>query len=147
MRVTGIDTLQRNLSGIVRNLDNPEPLMGDIAQILESETSRSFENERSPFGERWEKSRRVLKHGGRTLYDDHTPVSKREHPTHLQDSIYTSHNRSSAKVGTNRSYGKFHQFGTRKMAKREFLPIRDSRIPRELSAEIMSVAREYILNV
>jgi hypothetical protein len=33
------------------------------------------------------------------------------------------------------------------MEKREFIPIRDNKIPRELSAEIMSVARDYILSV
>ena len=147
MRVTGIDTLSRNLSQIAKNLTNIEPLTHDISEILYSETIESFSRESSPFGEAWKKSQRVLKHGGRTLYDDHTANNKRRHPTHLQDSIYTKSDRNSAKVGTNREYGKFHQLGTSKMVAREFLPIRDGKIPRELSAEIMSVAREYILSV
>jgi phage gpG-like protein len=118
--------------------------MEDVAQILETETSTAFENEESPFGESWKKSKRVLKYGGRTLYDDKTPSSKRKHVTHLQDSIYSRASRGSAKVGTNREYGKFHQFGTSKMVKREFLPIQNGELPADVSEEIESVVSEYI---
>jgi phage virion morphogenesis protein len=144
IRVTGTVELERDLERVRERLADQQPLMEDIAQVLETETSTSFENEKSPFGKRWRPSKRVQKHGGRTLYDDKTQNSKRKHRTHLQDSIYSRATGSSAKIGTNRKYGKFHQLGTRKMVKREFLPIRDGKLPRGISEEISSIVSEYL---
>jgi phage virion morphogenesis protein len=148
IEIRGLDRLQRDLSNIIGNLENQEPLMLDISQTLETATERSFEDENSPFGERWKRSKRAERTGTKTLRD--TTSSRRRgrgNGQHLQDSINSSHGQDYAKIGTVKKYGKFHQWGTSKMVKRPFIPIDESgNIPNDLAEEIISVASEYILD-
>ncbi len=145
--ISGLNELQAELSQMTKRLDSVTELTGDIAQILKSEVSRNFENEKSSFNGSWIPSKRAIKHSSRTLYDDTTPTNKRKHVTHLQDSIYSKHDFNSATVGTNRDYAKYHQFGTAKMPKRDFVPIDESgNLPNDLIEEIIDTTKEYILN-
>ncbi|MBZ6377380.1 MULTISPECIES: phage virion morphogenesis protein [Pacificimonas] len=101
-----------DLARLATRLEDPSPVMAEIAQHLELTTQRRFEKERAPDGSTWIPSRRAQVEGGRTL----TKTGA------LLRAIRSESGRDFAAVGVGRSggpgvYAAVHQFGATIKAK------------------------------
>ena len=103
----------------------PGPLMQIVASTVERQTMQHFEAGAGPSGA-WAPTQR----GGQILVDT----------GRLAGSIHGTAFGNIAKVGTNVFYGKFHQFGTRKMVAREFLGLTGGD-----RSELEEVIAEYVV--
>ena len=128
IEITGLEAVQRKLKGLSELGRNTEPLMHTIGNIIANSIEDSFEDEKSPFGEKWAalkpstvaqkkrkgKSDKILRRDG-YLADKWVvdATSKR---------VIVSNN--SKHKGF--AYGLVHQFGTRKAGrgKSTFIPAR-----------------------
>ena len=91
------------LTRLIGALDDPRPVMNEIAKKLEASTIDRFERERGPGGAPWRKSQRARREGGQTLSDDGD----------LRRSITPFASDVEAVVATNVAYAAIHQFGGR----------------------------------
>lgn len=94
-----LDRLKKDLASI-GDLD-ALALNKKIGEALVSSTKERFEDEQSPDGKAWKKSRRAAAEGGQTLSDIGT----------LKNSIGYHAMASGLEVGTNIKYAKVHQEG------------------------------------
>lgn len=93
------DKLQKDLAAI-GDLD-VIALGKKIGEVLVSSTKERFEDEKSPSGKAWKKSRRAAAEGGQTLSKS----------AHLKNSIGYMVSATGVEVGTNVKYAKVHQEG------------------------------------
>ena len=95
----------------------PDPLLAILGNLLRSQTLRHFDQESGPAG-KWadlQPSTIARKSGRQILVDT----------GRLHSSIAMVVGKNEVEVGTNVSYGKFHQHGTRKMVARPFVGLND----------------------
>lgn len=120
-----------------------------VGSMVKSQTSRAFENERSPFGEKWQPhapatTRKKLaekKLGAKILQDTGL----------LATSIVSHTTDKSVSVGSNVRYAHIHQFGGLagrnhkvKIPARPFLPINErDELPQDLVKRIEKTIDEY----
>ena len=91
-------------------------LLSILAETVRKQTLTRFNTKMSPTGGAWaprKSSSRSSRRGGRLLVDT----------GRLRNSISSVVTGSTARIGTNVFYAKFHQEGTRKMVARPFLGI------------------------
>lgn len=105
--------LEATLDRLIRGGENLRQPMADIAAAMLEETHNRFDTERSPLGVPWEKSRRAMEDGGKTLTES----------GQLRNSIEKDHGADFAQVGVMpgpallrddasvRDYAPIHQFG------------------------------------
>lgn len=99
--------VRQALARAARAADDLTPLMDRIGAALVASTQLRFEDQRSPAGVAWLRSRRAASVGGQTLVDS----------GRLRASITHRPARDRVEVGTNVIYAATHQFGAAIAAK------------------------------
>ena len=157
IEVKGLEELQTKLKSL-QNIDKKtKPLMQTLGNILQNEIEASFENESSPFGQKWQalkpstirqkqklgKSSNILRWDG-----------------NLADKWIVKADDKKATVSNNTNkngfaYGLVHQFGTNKagrsknvrIAARPFLPVdKSGHLPNRTKQAIEDATIEFIIN-
>ena len=157
IEVKGLEELQTKLKSL-QNIDKKtKPLMQTLGNILQNEIEASFENESSPFGQKWQalkpstikqkqrrgKSLNILRSDG-----------------NLADRWIVKADDKKATVSNNTNkngfaYGLVHQFGTNKagrsknirIAARPFLPVdKSGHLPNRTKQAIEDATIEFIIN-
>jgi phage virion morphogenesis protein len=155
IEVKGLEELQTKLKSL-QNIDKKtKPLMQTLGNILQNEIEASFENESSPFGQKWQalkpstirqkqklgKSSNILRWDG-----------------NLADKWIVKANDKKATVSNNTNkngfaYGLVHQFGSNKAGRshnikipaRAFLPVDKNRnLPKDLEDVVKKVMIKFI---
>ena len=113
----------------VKAVGKPKPLMQSVARIIKTRIQLAFRGERDPYGVPWKplKSRQ-----GQILTD--TGRLSRSWNTRVTD--------TSAEVGTNVRYAAYHQFGTKHVPARPFLPTKGW--PPKWRSAILTAANNYV---
>lgn len=105
MRKSGVtlqwNNLDKALLRLSVSLGQTEELMDSLGTMLHRNTVKRFDNEESPSGKKWKKSRRALEENGQTLSDT----------GNLKNNISYAVKGKSVMVGTNVHYARIHQFG------------------------------------
>lgn len=101
IHVEGEAEVEARLALVAARIGDLTPLMDTIGGVIESDAHDNFQGEHSPEGVKWQPSRRVLEHGGKTLQ-----LSRR-----LAQSITHRAGPTSVEVGTNVVYASRHQQG------------------------------------
>jgi len=94
----------KTLQMLAKRMDNLQPVMREIGEVVRESVMRNFREQRSPEGAPWKPSLRALVQGGLTLVDTAT----------LRNSINVRARRRSVTIGTPVEYAAVHQFGARK---------------------------------
>lgn len=152
IEIQGIESVQKKL----RTLDdalNPSKMRSTlltVGNMVKNSISESFENERSPFGEKWAPLKVISYHLGYSIGKGKNTHTKRGVQTkafqkyatnkhilisssNLWRNWVVSADESGVEVSNNTArtskgyiYGLVHQYGTSKIKARRFLPIDDS---------------------
>ncbi len=112
--------LVNHLQQLEQKLDGDlTPLMESIGSLLENSTRQRFEDKQSPNGISWASlmPSTLKKKRNKNSKDSAILVESGQ----LSDSFSFDANHQRVIVGTDKFYGKFHQFGTKKMVARSFL--------------------------
>ena len=155
IEVKGLEELQTKLKSL-QNIDKKaKPLMQTLGNILQNEIEASFENESSPFGQKWQalkpstiRQKQKLGKSSNILRSD----------GNLADKWIVKADDKKATVSNNIkkngfAYGLVHQFGTNKagrsknvrIAARPFLPVDKNRnLPKDLEDVIKKVVIKFI---
>lgn len=112
---------------------NRRALLAALAETVRKQTIRRFATKTAPDGSKWAPLKPSSVRGRRTPSDILVDTGR------LRNSIASKVYGNTAEIGTNVFYGKFHQFGTRKMVARPFLGISPSD-----AAELRRVAERFI---
>jgi phage virion morphogenesis protein len=108
-------------------------LLAALAETVRKQTIRRFATKTAPGGGKWAPLKPSSVRGRRTPRDILVDTGR------LRNSIASKVYGHTAEIGTNVFYGKFHQFGTKKMVARPFLGIDSSDV-----AELRRVAEAFI---
>ena len=157
IEVKGLEELQTKLKSL-QNIDKKtKPLMQTLGNILQNETEVSFENESSPFGQKWQalkpstiRQKQKLGKSSNILRSD----------GNLADKWIVKADDKKATVSNNTNkngfaYGLVHQFGTNKagrsknvrIAARPFLPVdKSGHLPNRTKQAIEDATIEFIIN-
>nr|DAR66818.1 MAG TPA: virion morphogenesis protein [Caudoviricetes sp.] len=157
IEVKGLAELQTKLKSL-QNIDKKtKPLMQTLGNILQNETEVSFENESSPFGQKWQalkpstiRQKQKLGKSSNILRSD----------GNLADKWIVKADDKKATVSNNTNkngfaYGLVHQFGTNKVgrsknvriAARPFLPVdKSGHLPNRTKQAIEDATIEFIIN-
>ena len=150
MAVISLKQLQNELKEIEKSAQGLTPLLQRVGSIVQSESSRAFEGQRSPFGEAWKahapatlaKKLKERKLGARILQYTGT----------LAMSIKPSYTANSVSVGSNVKYAAIHQFGGKagrghkvNIPARPFLPINEkNEISPSLERQINAILNRFL---
>ena len=139
-----IESVQEQLRHLAKKLDDPSELMANIAETLHTLTDEAFEFERAPNGTQWADLKPATWKRKRTkkkLYES----------GRLQGSLYASSGKNEDIVGVNAvskkgyPYPAVHQFGSKRVPARPFLPIdADGDMYEEVVEEIVEMIEEYL---
>lgn len=157
IEVKGLEELQTKLESL-QNIDKKtKPLMQTLGNILQNEIEASFENESSPFGQKWQalkpstiRQKQKLGKSSNILRSD----------GNLADKWIVKADDKKATVSNNTNkngfaYGLVHQFGTNKagrsknvrIAARPFLPVdKSGHLPNRTKQAIEDATIEFIIN-
>lgn len=157
IEVKGLEELQTKLKSL-QNIDKKtKPLMQTLGNILQNEIEASFENESSPFGQKWQalkpstiRQKQKLGKSSNILRSD----------GNLADKWIVKADDKKATVSNNTNkngfvYGLVHQFGTNKagrsknvrIAARPFLPVdKSGHLPNRTKQAIEDATIEFIIN-
>ncbi len=122
------------LNQLSNKMSDLTPVMREIAGHMRNAVEENFEQEGRP---KWDalKQSTILQRTGK----GHWPGKILQVSGQLAASISSQYDASSAQVGTNKTYGIFHQLGTSKMSARPFLVLSDDDM-----AIIMDTINRYI---
>ncbi|WP_229770879.1 phage virion morphogenesis protein [Campylobacter portucalensis] len=132
IEIKGLDEVLKKLENL-KNL-NTKPLMNSIGNMLRNEIEHSFEDEKSPFGEKW-KALSVITQKSKIKNNKSDKILRSS--GNLADNWYINATNNKVVVSNNSQgkngfkYGLTHQFGSNKAGKnknslipaREFLPV------------------------
>ena len=120
IRPEGLAALDRRIDRLLAGLNNPEPLLRELAAAGESQTRRRMESDkRGPDGTpwpEWSPGYAATRHGGQSLLDARGD---------LIQSLTAFADRQTAGWGTNLIYAATHQFGRGAIPARPFLGVSD----------------------
>jgi len=132
IEVQGIHEAISQLQKLSKKAKHLTPVHRHIGNLLLNSIEESFDNEASPFGEKWIPSK---KKSGKTLTDTGT----------LSRSFTVNADKEGVTVGTNLVYAAVHHFGGRAGRKksvtlpaRPFLPVRGGELEKGVKEEIMA---------
>lgn len=156
IEVKGLEELQTKLKSL-QNIDKKtKPLMQTLGNILQNEIEASFENESSPFGQKWQalkpstiRQKQKLGKSSNILRSD----------GNLADKWIVKADDKKATVSNNTNkngfaYGLVHQFGTNKagrsknvrIAARPFLPVdKNGHLPNRTKQAIEDATIEFMV--
>lgn len=158
IEITGIEAIQAKLRELQQLGKNAKPLMAEVGNRVKNRIEQNFE-EQGYYGDEWTQlknpsagfsGKRRGKRGkplkrfmdyiaGRKILIDTGQLSK--------FTVQASNNE--VIIGTNAAYGVYHQFGTKKMPARPFMPISsdgdmDSRMGGEIEAYLAAKIKKII---
>ena len=157
IEVKGLEELQAKLKSLQNIEKKTKPLMQTLGNILQNEIEASFENESSPFGQKWQalkpstiRQKQKLGKSSNILRSD----------GNLADKWIVKADDKKATVSNNTNkngfvYGLVHQFGTNKagrsknvrIAARPFLPVdKSGHLPNRTKQAIEDATIEFIIN-
>ena len=157
IEVKGLEELQTKLKSLQNIEKKTKPLMQTLGNILQNEIEASFENESSPFGQKWQalkpstiRQKQKLGKSSNILRSD----------GNLADKWIVKADDKKATVSNNTNkngfvYGLVHQFGTNKagrsknvrIAARPFLPVdKSGHLPNRTKQAIEDATIEFIIN-
>ncbi|WP_103640423.1 phage virion morphogenesis protein [Campylobacter concisus] len=157
IEVKGLEELQMKLKSLQNIEKKTKPLMQTLGNILQNEIEASFENESSPFGQKWQalkpstiRQKQKLGKSSNILRSD----------GNLADKWIVKADDKKATVSNNTNkngfvYGLVHQFGTNKagrsknvrIAARPFLPVdKSGHLPNRTKQAIEDATIEFIIN-
>lgn len=143
VEVDGINEVEELLKKLHDKTSNLRPYLAGIGQIIRNSIEDSFENEKTPAGRDW------------TPLNPKT-ISTKGHSKklwksgRLQGSIHSTITESSVTVGVNAKSKNFlypvaHQFGTKYIPAREFLPLEaDGALTPSVHDEIIEFLKEEL---
>lgn len=148
IEITGLDNIQKSLNTLSQSLGKREmkSTMHTIGNMLTNTIEESFENERSPWGEKWKPLKIVSFHLGYSIgkgKKTHTKKGKESagfsryiqnkkilrESGNLADRWVVEASNDSVEISSNAksksgfTYGAVHQWGSKKVVARQFLPI------------------------
>lgn len=146
------DDWTRALRDLERRALDARPAFADMGEYLLRETRGRFDNETDPQGIQWAalapstiKGKQLRQQGdktkaGKARARGRAPATAilRESNT-MRDTITYQADSDSLRLGTPQQYGVFHQFGTRKMPKREFLGVSDKD-----AEELLGILQDFL---
>jgi phage virion morphogenesis protein len=131
VQIVGLEQAILKINGI--GLKQPHKVLAVAAEVMRAQTLRRFATKTAPDGRPWaprKASRRSKRKSGSGLLVD---------TGRLRNSIGSKIYGLEAEVGTNVFYGKYHQYGTKKMVARPFLGIGE-----QDAAEIVKIIEQFI---
>lgn len=155
IEVKGLEELQTKLKSL-QNIDKKtKPLMQTLGNILQNEIEASFENESSPFGQKWQalkpstiRQKQKLGKSSNILRSDGNLADKWI--------VKAEDKRATVSNNTNKNgfaYGLVHQFGTNKAGRsknvkipaRPFLPVdRSGNLPGRVKDVVKKVVIKFV---
>ena len=155
IEVKGLEELQTKLKSL-QNIDKKtKPLMQTLGNILQNEIEASFENESSPFGQKWQalkpstiRQKQKLGKSSNILRSDGNLADKWI--------VKADDKKATVSNDTNKNgfaYGLVHQFGSNKIGRsrnikipaRAFLPVDKNRnLPKDLEDVVKKVVIKFI---
>lgn len=169
IEVQGLESIQRKLKTLDDALSKTKlkGVLKTIGNMVVSSIDESFENEQSPFGQRWAPLKIVSYHLGYSIgkgRNTHTKkgvqtkdfqrytankrilvesgdLKNRWMPYVADDGVTIANNTARTEKGY--VYGEAHQFGTKKILARPFLPIDDSG---NLEPRLLKTIDDYLGN-
>lgn len=124
------------LNRVSGSLKNPQPLMRNLAVILENSTRQRFETKIDPNGEKWADwadntkiryAKKVYRSKNKKRYLSHLKPRPKERlmrdSSRLLRSITRHATAQMAQIGTNVEYAPYHQTGTKNMVARPMFGI------------------------
>ena len=156
IEVKGLEELQTKLKSLQNIEKKTKPLMQTLGNILQNEIEASFENESSPFGQKWQalkpstiRQKQKLGKSSNILRSD----------GNLADKWIVKADDKKATVSNNTNkngfaYGLVHQFGTNKagrsknvrIAARPFLPVdKSGHLPNRTKQAIEDATIEFMV--
>ena len=134
IRPEGRAALDRRIDRLLAGLNNPEPLLRELAAAGESQTRRRMESDkRGPDGTpwpEWSPGYAATRHGGQSLLDARGD---------LIQSLTAFADRQTAGWGTNLIYAATHQFGRGAIPARPFLGVSD-----DDERELLDLAEDWL---
>lgn len=124
------------LNELIKRIRNLTPALHEVGQLMVASTDENFQNEQNIYGVKWKQN---------------TPATIRYKVSRgfimkvlqrrgmLRSSIQYRIEGDKLSVGTNIPYGAYHQFGTNRLPKREFLGV-----SRQDQKEIVAILSEYL---
>ena len=155
IEVKGLEELQTKLKSLQNIEKKTKPLMQTLGNILQNEIEDSFENESSPFGQKWQalkpstiRQKQKLGKSSNILRSD----------GNLADKWIVKADDKKATVSNNTNkngfaYGLVHQFGTNKVGRsknikipaRPFLPVdRSGNLPGRVKDVVKKVVIKFV---
>ena len=155
IEVKGLEELQTKLKSLQNIEKKTKPLMQTLGNILQNEIEAGFENESSPFGQKWQalkpstiRQKQKLGKSSNILRSD----------GHLADKWIVKADDKKATVSNNTNkngfaYGLVHQFGTNKAGRsknvkiptRPFLPVdRSGNLPGRVKDVVKKVVIKFV---
>jgi len=131
IEITGLETIQKSLNTLSQSLGKTEmkSTMTTIGNMITNTIEESFEREQSPWGEKWReldpktKKQKQRKGKSNLILRSSGDLADEWQVTASSESVEVSSNAKSEKEF---AYGAVHQWGSKKVAARKFLPISES---------------------
>lgn len=146
IEITGIEAIQKSLDALSKILSKGEMknTMSTIGGMVRNVIEDSFEQERSPWGEKWEAlkpktaKQKQRKNKSRLILRNSGSLADRWSVTATSSSVEVS---SNAKSNKGYVYGAVHQWGSKKVVARKFLPIKENG---DLEEKLSGKIEEYL---
>ena len=131
--------LQRRLVRMLKDLKAPGIALDDAGAQITEQLRRGFTTATDPWGEPWKALKNPSKRRGRNAKPLRDTGA-------LMKSLTFDADNTGLDIGTNLAYSVFHQFGTKNIPSRRFLPIQSNRpmpakIERTLTDTLMAHLR------
>ena len=127
---------RRYLDALVKKIENLTPALHEIGQLMVASTDENFQKEQNIYGVKWKQNTpATLKYKASKRFI----MKVLQRRGILRSSIQYRIEGDKVSVGTNLPYGAYHQFGTSRLPKREFLGV-----SRQDQKEIIAILEEYL---
>lgn len=148
IEIQGIEAIQKSLDALSKTLGKREmkSTMSTIGGMVKNVIEDSFEQERSPWGEKWKAlnpkttKQKQKKNKSNLILRNSGSLADRWSVTATSSSVEVSGN---AKSNKGYAYGAVHQWGSKKVAARKFLPIKENG---DLEEKLKGNIEKYLAN-
>lgn len=124
------------LNELIKKVQNLTPALHEIGQLMVASTDENFQNEQNIYGVKWKQNTPATLHYKASRGFIMKVLQRRGM---LRSSIQYRIEGDKVSVGTNLPYGAFHQYGTNRLPKREFLGV-----SRQDQKEIIAILEDYL---
>lgn len=136
---TDLSPILNAISQLQGKLDNQTPLMTKIGGYIVERAERGFETETDPYGSKWQPlSPATIVEKQRKGY----PNKILTRTGRLANSFRILVRGNSVRIASTVGYSRYHQIGTKKMAKRAMLP--GSKLSAKDESNVVAMSVEYI---